>query len=89
MRLKVTTFTKQQDSKQEFAALIGKVIDKAHVEPLHLKNNALGIVFKVVLKEAVAKSNISPSCKSYSNIPKNSRLFQIVNALKTCLNIFG
>lgn len=82
-RSKVTTFIKQQKSRQEFTPLVGKVIDKAHVEPLHLKNNAWAYFFKIVLKEAVAKSKISPSCKSYSDIPEDSCLSQIVSALKT------
>ena len=30
----------QRNSFQEFVPLIGKLIEKAHVEPLHVKNNA-------------------------------------------------
>lgn len=83
LRSKVTDFIKQHKSRQEFTPLVGKCIDKAHVEPLHLKNNAWAYFFKVVLKEAVAKSVISPSCKSFSDVPENSCLAQIVQALKT------
>ena len=43
----------------------------------------MGIFFKAVLKEAVAKSKLPPSCKSYSDIPDSSCLVQIVKALKT------
>ena len=57
-RSKVTDFIALQKSHQEYIPLVGKLIDKAHVEPLHLKNNAWGYFFKVLLKEAVAKSYI-------------------------------
>ena len=33
--------------------LLGSYIDKAHVEPLHLKNNAWQYFFKAVLTEAI------------------------------------
>ena len=39
-RTKITEFIAQNKSRQEFSPLLGKLIDKAHVEPLHLKNNA-------------------------------------------------
>ena len=39
-RSKVTEFIAKKKSHQEFTPLVGKLIDKAHVEPLHLKNNA-------------------------------------------------
>ena len=37
---KITDFIAKQKSRQEFLPLLGNFIDKAHVEPLHLKNNA-------------------------------------------------
>ena len=39
-REKVTSFISQQKSRQEFPPLVGKFIDCAKAEPLHLKNNA-------------------------------------------------
>lgn len=39
-RSKVTEFISCQKSRQEFPPLIGEFINNAHVEPLHLKNNA-------------------------------------------------
>ena len=82
-RKRITDFIKLKKSRQEFYPLLGKFIDKAHVEPLHLKNNAWAYFFKAVLKEAVAKSKLPPSCKSYSDVPESSCLAQIVKALKT------
>lgn len=39
-RAKVTSFIAQKHSRQEFESVVGKLIDRAHVDPLHLKNNA-------------------------------------------------
>jgi hypothetical protein len=38
-RSKVTNFIASNHSRQEFPPLIGKLSDKAVIEPLHLKNN--------------------------------------------------
>ena len=37
-RKKVTDFISSEGSKQEFVPLVGKFIDRTHVEPLHPKN---------------------------------------------------
>lgn len=39
-RSKITSFIAQKHSRQEFEPVVGKLIDRAHVDPLHLKNNA-------------------------------------------------
>ena len=52
-RSKVTDFIAKQNSRQEFVPLLGSYIDKAHVEPLHLKNNAWQYFFKAVLIVAI------------------------------------
>ena len=39
-RTKVIDFISKKNSRQEFVPLIGKLIEKAHVEPLHVNNNA-------------------------------------------------
>ena len=62
--------------------LIGKLIEKAHVEPLHVKNNAWQFLFKGLLKEAIAKSNLSGACKKFNDVPKDSPFSQVVTALK-------
>lgn len=55
-RSKVTEFIGQQKRRQEFLPLLNKYIDKAHVEPSHLKNNAWQYYFRNILKEAIRKS---------------------------------
>ena len=81
-RSKVTEFIAHQKSHQDSLALVGKLIDKAHVEPLHLKNNTWGYLFEVLLKEAVSKSNIAATCKTFAEVPQNTSLGTLVNALK-------
>ena len=49
-RTKVTESIARQKSRQECLPLAGKLIAKAHVEPLHLKNNAWGIFSKYCLR---------------------------------------
>ena len=52
-----------EGKSQNLLHVIGKLIYLAHVEPLHIKNNAWQYFFKGVLKEAVGKSNLPDSCK--------------------------
>ncbi|CAB3982880.1 Hypothetical predicted protein [Paramuricea clavata] len=86
-RNKITQFIAQNKSRQEFTPLLGKLIDKAHVEPLHLKNNAWGYFFKVLLKEAIAKSKISVACKTFAELPQDSCLVKLVNTLQHILHV--
>ena len=81
-RSKVTEFIARQKSRQEYLPLVGKLIDKAHVEPLHLKNKARGYFFKVLLKDAVAKSKIPATCKTFAEVPQDTCLGRLVTALK-------
>ena len=55
-RSKVTEFIAHQKSRQEFTPLVAKLVDNAHVEPLHLKNNAWQYFFKALLKESIGNS---------------------------------
>jgi len=74
--------SKVTKSRQEYLPLVGKLIDKAHVEPLHLKNNAWGYFFKVILKEAAAKSKIPTTCKTFTEVPQDTCVGRLVTALK-------
>ena len=42
-RSNVTSFIAKQKSWQEFVPLVAELVDRAHVEPLHLKNNACAL----------------------------------------------
>ena len=85
-RTKVTDFISKENSRQEFVPLIGKLIEKAHVEPLHVKNNAWQYFLKGVLKEAISKSKLSGACKKFNDVPKDSPFSRVVTALKLKLN---
>ena len=61
---------------------MGKLIGKAHVKPLHLKNNAWRYFFKVLLKEAMAKSYIPSTCKIFAEVPKDTSLVRLFTTLK-------
>ena len=63
--------------------LLGSYIDKAHVEPPHLKNNAWQYFFKAVLREAIRKSKLPANCKKFSELPSKSPFAQVIRALPT------
>ena len=82
-RAKITDFIAKQKSRQEFLPLLGNLIDKAHVEPLHLKNNAWQFFFKAVLEETLRKSKLPADCKEMSEVPFDSCFAQVITALQT------
>ena len=81
-RSKVTDFIAQQKSRQEFLPLLSNYIDKAHVEPLHLKNNAWQYYFRNILKEAIRKSNLPANCNKYSDVPTESTFARVILSLQ-------
>ena len=81
-RSKITEFIAQKESRQEFLPLIGKYIDKAHVEPLHLKNNAWQYFFKSLIKEAIGKSTLPSSCKTFVDVPNDCCVARVLTALQ-------
>jgi hypothetical protein len=82
-RSKVTEFIAKQNSRQEFTPLLGKLIDTAHVEPLHLKNNAWQYFFKSLLKEAVAKTSLSASKQAvFADLAPDCCLARVVTSLQ-------
>ena len=82
VRSKITDFIAKQNSRQEFLPLLGKAVEKAHVEPLHLKNNAWQYFFRGILKEAIRKSRLPNTCKKFSDVPTDSALSRVITALQ-------
>lgn len=78
----MTSFIASKKSRQEFLPLVGKYIDLAHVEPLHLKNNAWQHYFKGVLKEAISKSKLPDTCKTFADVPVDSCFHRVITALR-------
>ena len=63
--------------------LLGSYIDKAHVEPLHLKNNAWQYFFKAVLTEAIKNLSCQLIVKKFSEVPTDSPFARVITALQT------
>ena len=82
-RSKVTAFIASNKSRQEFEPLIGKFIDRAHVDPLHLKNNACQHIHKIMLYEAIQKSSLHSNVTNMSGVPRDSPFPKFVQALKS------
>ncbi|CAB4003604.1 Hypothetical predicted protein [Paramuricea clavata] len=82
-RSKVTSFIAQKKSRQEFEPPLGNIIDKAHVEPLHLKNNACALAHRYLLLEVFEISNLPDSIKLFSQVPSNSPIARYISEMKT------
>ena len=52
-RSNITTFIAKQKSRQEFVPLVAELVDCAHVEPLHLKNNVCALAHRYLLNQAI------------------------------------
>lgn len=71
-RTKITSYIANElKSRQEFVPVIGKYIDCAKAEPLHLKNNTVKERFMFLLKICVAQSNLQ-NAKDFNSIPEES-----------------
>lgn len=68
-RNKITTFIASKSSRQEFIPPLGSIIDRAHVEPLHLKNNLCALLHRHFL-ETVLKLSITHGFSSFAQLPK-------------------
>ena len=71
LRKKITPFIAKAKSRQEYKPLLGKIIDKAKVEPLHLKNNAWQHWHLCVMKYCLMKSNLA-NCATVFDVPPTS-----------------
>ena len=85
-RANVTAFIAKQRSRQEFVPLVTELIDKAHVEPLHLKNNACALAHRYLLNQAIemSKPNL-PS--SFSQIPPGTPFYKFIDVLRSKCNL--
>ena len=82
-RSKVTYFIAQKKSREEFEPPLGNIIDKAHVESLHLKNNACALAHWYLLLEVFEISNLPDSIKLFSQVPSNSPIARYICEMKT------
>ena len=68
-RNKVTTFISANKSRKEFEPSIGRIIDRAHADPLHVKNNACQLIHKQTLCEAIKRSALADKVSSFNEVP--------------------
>jgi hypothetical protein len=81
-RTKITAFIAQKQSRQEFVPLVGKLVDLAHVDPLHLKNNACALAQRYLLNEIIGMSNLSSSIL-FSQVPASSPFCKYIMTMKS------
>ena len=82
-RTQLTAYTASLKSRQEEVPLLGKYIDHAKSEPLHIKNNTTKELFMKMFKIVVSQSNLK-NVKMFSEIsPDNlfSNLFSTFDSL--------
>ena len=86
-RVKITSFIAEKQSRQEFSPRVGKAINKAHVEPLHLKSNACAYMFKLVSLFSIEKSKLSNPVTEFCKVGNQSPFAQLIHNLKTQSNL--
>ena len=80
-RSKVTKFIASKYSRQEFITHIGKFCDKAVLEPLHLKNNAVQNLHALLLKVAVSNSALPANLSTISELPNSCPMARYLEAM--------
>ena len=78
-RNQITTFIHSNlKSRQEFKQLIGKYINCAKAEPLHLKNNIIKEQFIKFFKICLANKSDLKKATSYKDIPETTLFVSLV-----------
>lgn len=62
--------------------LIGQFIDRAHIEPLHPKDNACQQLFRRILYESIGKSALDKSVVNFEQVPNSAPFSRLVNCLQ-------
>ena len=81
-RKKVTSLISDKKSRQEFVPLLGRFVDRAHIEPLHPKNNACQQLFRRILYESIGKSALDKSVIHFDQVPSSAPFSRLVNCLQ-------
>ena len=81
-RQKLTQYISSIKSRQEFEPLLGKAVEQAKPEPLHLKNNSVCEQFMKLLKLSLSQSKISPNLKAYSDLQETLLFVKFVEFLR-------
>ena len=62
--------------------MIGELVDRIHVEPLHLKNNACALAHRYLLNEVVTIANLPASVTCFDKVPTGSPFAKYVSTLR-------
>jgi hypothetical protein len=82
-RSNITKLISSFNSRQEFVPPIRELVDRIHIEPLHLKNNACALAHRYLLNVAVSLSAIPAAVSNFSQISSSSPFSKYVKALRT------
>jgi hypothetical protein len=85
-RSNITSFIAKQKSQQEFVPLVAELVDRANVEPLHLKNNACALAHCYLLNQAIEMSKPHLST-SFSQVPPETPFFKFIDVLRSKCNL--
>lgn len=80
-RSKISKFIAGEQSRQEFEPLIGPFVDRAHIDPLHVKNNACQQIFRLILYQSIAKSALASSITHFNDVPNSTSFYKLINCL--------
>jgi hypothetical protein len=86
-RAKITSLIAQNQSRQEFVPRIGRFIDRAHVEPLHLKNNLCALMHRKILEYAIGVSKLPQNVNVFKDVVPESPFARLIDSLKTKANL--
>lgn len=78
----VTSLIKEKQSRLEFVPRIGKLIEKAHVEHLHLTNNGCAFLFTLILEFTAEISKLPGNVNEFQKFNTNSPFFRLITSLK-------
>jgi hypothetical protein len=78
VRSKITIFIAKQKSWQEFAPSVGDLIDKSHIEPLHMKNNACALAHRLLLNTVISWSKLFLAFLRIATLSKDHHIVEIL-----------
>ena len=78
----VTDFISKNHSRQEYEPLLGPLIDKTKVDPLHVKNNAFQQGFHDILMDAISFSALSTNVKKIQDVPDSCCFTKLMATFK-------
>ena len=82
-RIRVTSLIAEKQSREDSFRRIGKLIEKAHVERLHLKNSGCAFLLTPILEFAIEISKLPQNDNEFQMVNTNSPFSRLITSLKT------